>query len=81
MSPATRTWKNSSRCSLTIARNLPRSSSGTFGVFGEREDTRDEVEEGELSVEVAHADGRSGLGFGPHADSDVDAAHSSNSTG
>ena len=44
-------------------------------VFGEREDTRDEVEEGELSVQVTHADRRTGLGFGPHADSDVDAAH------
>ena len=56
MSPATRTWKNSSRCSLTMARNLARSSSGTVESSASASDTRDEVEERELSVQVAHAE-------------------------
>ena len=48
---------------------------GDGRVLREREDARDEVEERELSVQVAHADRRTGLGFGLRADGDVDAGH------
>ena len=51
--PDTRTWKNSSRFELKIARNFARSSSGSVGVLGEREHPRVEVEPRELAVEVA----------------------------
>ena len=51
--PETRTWKNSSRLELKIARNFARSSSGSDGVLGEREHASVEVEPGQLAVEVA----------------------------
>ena len=51
--PETRTWKNSSRFELKIARNFARSSSGSAGVLREREHARVEVEPRQLAVEVA----------------------------
>ena len=57
--PATRTWKNSSRFWLKMARNLARSRSG-HGVVGRQgEHPLVEVEPGQLAVEVARGVGRS----------------------
>ena len=50
--PATRTWKNSSRFWLKMARNLARSSSGHPLVLGEGEHAGVEVEPGQLAVAV-----------------------------
>ena len=52
-SPATRTWKNSSRFWLKMARNLARSSSGTCGSLGQGQHPRVEVEPGQLAVQQA----------------------------
>ena len=51
--PATRTWKNSSRFWLKMARNLARSSSGTAVVRGQGQHPRVEVEPGQLAVDEA----------------------------
>ena len=50
--PATRTWKNSSRLLLKIARNLSRSSSGVAVVEGFVEDPAIELEPGQLAIQV-----------------------------
>ncbi len=51
--PATRTWKNSSRFWLKMARNLARSSSGIERVVGQGQDPLVEVEPRQLAVEEA----------------------------
>ena len=50
-SPATRTWKNSSRFDEKIAQNFTRSSSGSDVVRRELEDAGVELEVGELAIE------------------------------
>ena len=51
-SPATRTWKNSSRLLAKIARNFARSSNGVSLLLGQRQHAGVEVDRRELAVEV-----------------------------
>ena len=51
--PPTRTWKNSSRLLLEMARNFARSSSGARRLLGELEHAGVEIQPAQMAVDVA----------------------------